>query len=124
MGELNEADNLRAKCKMSEGRFWDLTVQVLISADKLSDAVSYVNRVPPPNSDCGGYKTVARCLVKIKRDDLALPFIRKLKKPKQQAAFFTQLGLHEEARLAEQKSNNMAGLFGKLTGGFMMGGIR
>lgn len=110
-GESVEADTLRGKRKMSDGRFWDLHVQTLITADRLGEAISFVNKVPPPTTDCRGFKTVVQCLVAAKRDDLALPFIRKLRKSKQQAHFFSLLGLHDEARLASEQ-RGLLGRFG------------
>jgi hypothetical protein len=116
LNEIAEAENLRSRRKISDGKWWELRVKSLFQI-KLEEGINFVNRVIPPTSDCRGYKVVVETLLGVKREDLALPFIRKLK-PKRQVEIFNQLGLYEEARAAlNQKSSG--GLLGKLASGFM-----
>ena len=125
IGEVGEAETLRTKRKMSDGRWWDLRMNFHMTASgKIEEGITFVNRVPPPSQDCRGYKGVVEILLSMKREDLALPFIKKLK-PKRQVEIYNQLGLFEEARAAEQRSGSIVGsvpgvgLLGKLAGGLI-----
>lgn len=116
LGELQEADSLRNKRRITDGRFWDLRLRTSLLNGKLEEGILFANQSVPPSTDCRGYKAVVEILLKLKREDLALPFIKKLK-PKKQAEIYSQLGLVEEARNANQGS--ATGLFGRLASGFL-----
>ena len=122
INEISEAENLRIKRKVSDGKWWELRVRVLLQTPgRLEEGIGFVNKVPPPSSECRGYKVVVETLLGMKREDLALPFIKKLK-TKKQVEILNQLGLHEEARLAENQRTSVvpgAALFGKLASGLM-----
>ena len=124
--ELGEADTLRTRRKMTEGRWWEIRMQTYMKI-RIDDGITFVNKTPPPNQDCRGYKLVVELLLSINREDLALPFIKKLKS-KRQVEIYNQLGLIEEARAAQQRTGVVAsvpgvGLLGKLASG-LMGGNR
>lgn len=122
INEITEAENLRIKRKVSDGKWWELRARVLLKTPgRLEEAIMFVNKVSPPTSECRGYKVVVETLLAMKREDLALPFIKKLK-TKKQVEIFNQLGLYEEARLAESQRTSVvpgAALFGKLASGLM-----
>ena len=121
IGEMAEAETIRAKRKMSEGRWWDLRAATLLTGGKLEEAMSFISNRVPPTQDCRGYKGVVQILVGLKRGELALPFIKKLK-PKTQVEIYNQLGLAQEARAAEQQRSGGvpgAGFLGKLASGLM-----
>jgi len=123
IGELNEAESLRIKRRMTDGKFWDLMVRSLVvDGNRPEDGVKFVTTTPPPSADCGGYKTVVEALLVVNKEELAIPFIKKLK-PKKQAEIFQLLGRHEEARQAESSSmvRNVpgVGLLGKLASGII-----
>lgn len=125
IGELGEADQLRIKRKMTDGRYWDVVVRTLIvDGNRVEDGLKFVQTTAPPSSDCGGYKTVVEALLAVGKDELAIPYIRKLK-PKKQAEIFQILGRHEEARLAAAESSSVVrnvpgvGLLGKLASGII-----
>jgi hypothetical protein len=114
IGEYSQADIVRSRRKMSEGRFWDLRAKILVQCDRMDELAQMPS---PPNNDCFGYKLVVEML--LARNKPAVGFIRKLK-PKSQAKFFHMLGMAEEARMAESANRSTgAALFGKLTSGFM-----
>jgi hypothetical protein len=121
LNEIPEAESLRSKRKISDGKWWELRVRTLLLHGKLEDGLGFANAVPVPNSDCRGFKVVVETLLSMKREDLALPYIKKLK-TKKQVEVYNQLGLFEEARAAEMQRPMTvpgAGLLGKLASGIM-----
>ena len=125
IGELQEAEALRTRRKVSDGRYWDLMVRTLIiDANRVEDGIKFVSQSPPPSSDCGGFKTVVECLLACNKEEMALPFIKKLK-AKKQAEIFQLIGRHDEARQAAAESvsvvRNVPGvaLLGRLASGII-----
>ena len=120
LNELPEAEQLRTKRRVSDGRWWDVRVRALLLNGKVDDGVAFASKVAPPSSDCRGYKGVVEILLSLKREDLAPPFIRKLKS-KKQVELFNQLGLFDDARTAEQQRPSVmsAGFLGKLASGII-----
>jgi hypothetical protein len=121
LGETAEAESLRNKRKMSDGKWWEFRVRLLLTGGRLEEGIGFANTVPVPTSDCRGFKVVVETLLSLKREDLALPFIKKLKQ-KKQIEIYNQLGLFEEARAAEQQrtiSVPGSGLLGRLASGFI-----
>jgi hypothetical protein len=122
LNENVEAENLRTKRKVSDGKWWEFRVRTLLTTEgRIEEGISFANSVVPPSTDCRGYKVVVETLLSLKRDDLALPFIKKLK-PKKQVEIYNQLGLFEDARAAElQRPSGMpgAGLLGRLASGLI-----
>ena len=117
--EMSEAENLRSRRKISDGKWWEFRVRTLLLNNRLEDGISFANSAAPPLNDCRGFKIVTETLLSLKREDLALAFIKKLK-PKKQVEIYNMLGLYEEARVAEnQRPSGTTGLLGRLASGLI-----
>jgi hypothetical protein len=123
IGEMAEADSLRVKRKVSDGRYWDLIVSTLCKNCRFDDGIKFVNSSAPPAIDSGGYRTVIEAFIAAGQGQLASQYIQRLK-PKRQVEFFRILGMETEARDAESKMKRGGGIFGKLASGFIGGGNR
>ena len=117
LGEFQEAESLRTKRKISDGKFWEMRLRTSLLNGRLQEGVVFASNNAPPSADCRGYKAVVEILLNLKREDLALPFIKKLK-PKKQTEIYTQLGLLEEARSVQQLST-ATGLLTRLASGLI-----
>jgi len=104
LGEIVEADKLRTN-RLSDKRYWRIKIHALSDANNLSaldDLAS--NRTSPI-----GYELFVEAYLKHGRTELALPLVPKVKNPEAQAAFYSKMGMEEEAQRALAQGRGRGG---------------
>jgi len=114
--EIIEADNLRAKLKLSDKRYWRIKVRALSEANNMEQLNMFAKNLTSPI----GYEVFIDAFLKHNRNDLAMPFMPQVKNLEQRARFYERMGMHEEANatLAQDQQQGGAGrllknLFGR-----------
>eukprot|EP00927_Polykrikos_kofoidii_P077399 TRINITY_DN74338_c0_g1_i1.p1 TRINITY_DN74338_c0_g1~~TRINITY_DN74338_c0_g1_i1.p1 ORF type:complete len:862 (-),score=143.57 TRINITY_DN74338_c0_g1_i1:161-2746(-) len=105
IGETTEADNLRTQMKVSDKRYWRIKVRALSESGNLNE----LNMMATLRSSPIGYELVIEAFLKHRRNDLALPFVPKVKNFDTQAAFYSRMGMEEEAQTARAQRQERAG---------------
>jgi len=104
--ESGEADTLRAEFKISDRRYWRIKVQALADAGNLDE----LNIMATQRTSPVGHELVIEAFLRHRREDLARPFVAKVRDFAQQAAYYDRMGMREEAQAArEQASQQRAG---------------
>eukprot|EP00928_Gymnodinium_smaydae_P028796 TRINITY_DN21867_c0_g1_i1.p1 TRINITY_DN21867_c0_g1~~TRINITY_DN21867_c0_g1_i1.p1 ORF type:complete len:863 (-),score=161.32 TRINITY_DN21867_c0_g1_i1:112-2700(-) len=105
IGENLEAESLRNQFKISDKRYWRIKVGALSRAGNLSElGVMATHRTSPI-----GYELIVETFLKHRRNDLALPFVQKVKNPEMQATYYSKMGMEEEANAARRQAQERAG---------------
>ncbi len=123
LGENTIADKLKDKFHLSEKAYWKLKVKSLAESKQFDELSAFASH----RSAAGGYGCVVQAFITGERPDLAMKFIPKVKDNEEQARYYTQLGMHEQASLARQRASEQPGAgallgavgrqFGSLFGG-------
>jgi len=108
VGEIVEADKLYAKLKMSDRRYWRIKVRALAECGKFEDLKMLATHRTSPI----GYEPIVEAFLKHGRNDLAQGFVPRVKDPEQQAAYYSRMGMEEEARQALAQRSDRAGVVG------------
>uniref|UniRef100_A0A7S1FJ93 Vacuolar protein sorting-associated protein 16 homolog n=1 Tax=Noctiluca scintillans TaxID=2966 RepID=A0A7S1FJ93_NOCSC len=116
LGEVVEADNLRTTLKVADKRYWILKVRALSDSRNLNE----LNLMATNRSSPIGYEMVIEAFLKHGREDLALPFVPKVKNLETQAAFYTKMGMETEAQAARSQRQERAGPGALLSNMFRM----
>ena len=115
LGEVSEAEQLRAKFKVEEARYCRIMIRSLCEGrqfDKLADICT----VSPPVC---GFEPVIEELMVAGQHHLAARFVSKVKDSKRQAELYEQLGRPEDAALVlERAQASQQGLFSSITNVF------
>lgn len=91
VGEIVEADNLRSHLKVSDKRYWRLKIRALADSGNFSELNSMAaNRTSPI-----GYEPFIEAFLKHRREDLAVPFVPKVKSAAAQARFYSRMGMED-----------------------------
>jgi len=114
--EVVEADNLRTTLKVADKRYWILKVRALSDSRNLNE----LNLMATNRSSPIGYEMVIEAFLKHGREDLALPFVPKVKNLETQAAFYTKMGMESEAQAARSQRQERAGPGALLSNMFRM----
>jgi len=114
IGEVVEADKVQRMCKISDKRYWRIKVRALSDADNIPELQLLAeNRTSPI-----GYDVFVDAFIKHRREDLAKPFVPKIKDFQVQAEFYKRMGMEEEAQNAlqmqDKQTSGLSGLFDKL----------
>lgn len=108
VGEILEADNLHSKMKMSDRRYWRIKVRALADSGKFED----LNMLATHRTSPIGYEPIVEAFLKHGRHDLARTFVPRVRDPEQQASYYTQMGMDEEARAALAQRSDRVGVVG------------
>merc|ERR1712061_851423 len=86
-------------------RYWRIKVRALSDSGNLTELNTMATHLKAPI----GYELVIEAFLKHGRNDYALPFVPKVKNPELQAAYYTQMGMEEEAQAARAQRQERAG---------------
>merc|ERR1712232_145588 len=112
-----EADNLRAQLKVSDKRYWRIKVRALSDAGNLTELNAMATRLTSPI----GYELVIEAFLKHGRNDYAKPFVPKVKDAERQAAYYSKMGMEEEAQAALRQRQERGGAGRLLQNMFRLG---
>jgi len=105
LGETVEADSLKSQFNFSEKRYWRIKVRALAESKNFQELHMMAKHCTSPI----GYELIVEVLLKNNRNDLALPFVDKVKDPGRKAAYYSKMGMEEEAQQAraqlQERSN-------------------
>ncbi|CAJ1370454.1 unnamed protein product [Effrenium voratum] len=102
--EVKEADELRAKMRMVDKRYWRIKIRGLASCGNFDELNAFAILASPI-----GYEPFVEAFLKAGRNDFALALVPKVKSGEQQALYYQQMNLHEEAQRARQGQDRGAG---------------
>eukprot|EP00929_Paragymnodinium_shiwhaense_P019549 TRINITY_DN13286_c0_g2_i1.p1 TRINITY_DN13286_c0_g2~~TRINITY_DN13286_c0_g2_i1.p1 ORF type:complete len:864 (-),score=226.37 TRINITY_DN13286_c0_g2_i1:194-2785(-) len=105
IGETLEADNLRTQMKVNDKRYWRIKVRALADSGNLNELNVMATRLTSPI----GYELVIEAFLKHGRHDYAKPFVPKVKDPERQAAYYSKMGMEEEAQAALRQRQERGG---------------
>mmetsp|Transcript_58339 Transcript_58339/g.103681 ORF Transcript_58339/g.103681 Transcript_58339/m.103681 type:complete len:862 (+) Transcript_58339:8-2593(+) len=105
LGEVVEADNLHTQMKVADKRYWRMKVRALSNAGNLSE----LNMLATHRSSPIGYELFIEAFLKHGRNDLAIPFVTKVKSSDQQAIYYSRMGMEEEAQRARMQGQERTG---------------
>jgi len=105
LGEVVEADNLRTKMKIADKRYWRIKIRALSKAGHVGELeILAKNRTSPI-----GYELFIEAFLEHRRNDLALPFVPKVKSSEQQASYYSRMGMEEDAQRARAQGQELSG---------------
>merc|ERR1712151_760640 len=117
IGEIKEADNLRTQMKIADKRYWRIKVRALSDSGNISELSLFAaNRTSPI-----GYELFIEAFLKHGRNDLAQPFVPRVKDPEKQAIYYSKMGMEEEAAAARAQQQKQGGAGRLLQGIFGRG---
>jgi len=105
LGEIVEADNLHMAMKLSDKKYWRIKVRALARCDKLEE----LNMMATHRTSPIGYELIIEAFLKSGRNDLASPFVPRVKNPELQAEYYSRMGMEEEAQAARAMRQERAG---------------
>ncbi|CAE8714100.1 unnamed protein product, partial [Polarella glacialis] len=105
IGEIVEADNLHTQMKVSDKRYWRMKVRALSNCGNLSE----LNMMATHRTSPIGYELIIEAFLKHGRNELALPFIPKVKTAEQQAMYYSRMGMDAEAQAALTQRQERSG---------------
>jgi len=105
LGEVVEADNFRTAMKVSDKRYWRIKIRALSDCGNITELdLMAKNRTSPI-----GYELFVEAFLAHRRNDLALPFVPRVKNPEKQATYYSRMGMEEEAAAARAQRQERAG---------------
>lgn len=99
LGEIVEADKVRAALEVSDKRYWRIKIRALSDAGNLSALDDLANNRTSPI----GYELFVEAFLKHGRSELALPLVPRVKNAEEQANFYSRMGMDDEAKKARDQ---------------------
>lgn len=104
LGEVREADELRMRMKVSDKRYWRIKIRGLAAAGSFEELNAFAIVTSPI-----GYEPFVETFLKYGRQDFALALVPKVKSSEQQAQYYQQMGLHDQAQRARSQGQERSG---------------
>jgi len=105
LNEIIEADNLRSQLKVSDKKYWRIKVRALSKCRYIEELHTLATCRTSPI----GYELFIDAFLKAGRNDLASPFVQRVKNPDLQASYYERMGMEEEAQAARAQRQERAG---------------
>lgn len=104
LGEVREANELRTRMKVSDKRYWRIKIRGLAAAGSFEELNAFAIVTSPI-----GYEPFVETFLKYGRQDFALALVPKVKSSEQQAQYYQQMGLHDQAQRARSQGQERSG---------------
>eukprot|EP00434_Breviolum_minutum_P002180 symbB.v1.2.001920.t1/scaffold55.1/size374282/2 len=104
LGEVREADELRMRMKVTDKRYWRIKIRGLANAGNFEELNAFAIVTSPI-----GYEVFVETFLKHGRQDFALALVPKVKSCEQQAQYYQQMGLHDQAQRARTQGQERSG---------------
>lgn len=105
LGEVVEADNLRSQLKVSDKKYWRIKIRALSKCGNIDE----LHMMATCRSSPVGYELFIDAFLRAGRNDLASPFVPRVKNPELQAEYYQRMGMEEEAQAARAQRQERAG---------------